>query len=190
MGAEKAAEPESRIRQTNIHTVGAAERLAGADSRRARNGRGMRNSPGLKVLLIDDSALVQRMLKRLVKRESCVQRLFVAPNAADGYSLFKISRPDVVVLDLDLPDLHGLEILKMIKGAAPRCIVVILTSSSSAEMRRECFRHGADCFLNKDSEMMRMRGTMCTVWRLVRGRRGAGSERKRRRTEQEAGEPR
>jgi DNA-binding NarL/FixJ family response regulator len=116
----------------------------------------MSTGGGLKVLLIDDSAVVRRILKRLLKGDSRVQHLFTAANAADGYSLFKISRPDAVVLDLKLPDLHGLEILKRIKGSAPRCVVIILTNCDAPEMREECLRHGADSFLVKESDLLRV----------------------------------
>ena len=109
---------------------------------------------GLKVLLIDDSAVVRRILKRLLKGDSRVQHFFTAANAADGYSLFKISRPDAVVLDLNLPDLPGLEILKRIKGSAPRCVVIILTNCDTPEMREECLRHGADSYLRKESDLL------------------------------------
>src|ERR1043165_1794715 len=109
----------------------------------------MKGRRGFNILLIDGSTVVRGVLKRLLKVDSRVQHLFVAPNAADGYSLFKISRPDVVVLDLDLPDLHGLEILKMIKAAVRRCAVIILTNSDTPEMRELCLRHGADAFLSK-----------------------------------------
>jgi DNA-binding NarL/FixJ family response regulator len=109
---------------------------------------------GLKVLLIDDSAVVRRILKRLLRGDSRVQHFFTAANAADGYSLFKISRPDAVVLDLNLPDLPGVEILKRIKGSAPRCVVIILTNCDTPAMREECLRHGADSFLKKESDLL------------------------------------
>jgi two-component system nitrate/nitrite response regulator NarL len=114
------------------------------------------SSGGFKVLLIDDSAVVRRILKRLLKGDSRVQHFFAAANAADGYSLFKISRPDAVVLDLDLPDLHGLEILKRIKGSSPRCIVIILTNCDAPDIREECLRHGADSFLIKESDLLKV----------------------------------
>jgi two-component system OmpR family response regulator len=114
----------------------------------------MSSRRSLKVLLIDDSPVVRRVLKRVLRSNSRVEHLFVAPNAADGYSLFKISRPDAVVLDLNLPDLHGLEILKKIKGRAPGCVVIVLTTCDDPEMREACLRYGADSFLRKESDLL------------------------------------
>jgi DNA-binding NarL/FixJ family response regulator len=129
------------------------QELARAHSHGARieYGRHMSSGHGLKVLVIDDSAIVRRVLRRHLKSDARVQYLFAASNAADGYSLFKISRPNAVVLNLDLPDLHGLEILKMIKGTAPGCVVIVLTACEESEMRELCLRHGADFFLKKES---------------------------------------
>lgn len=130
----------------------------------------MSASHRLKVLLIDQSKAVRRVLARLSKKDRHVGHLFVASNAADGYSLFKISRPDVVVLDLDLPDLHGLDILKLIKRARPACVVIILTNCSAPEMRHECLRHGADSFLHKESDLLSLAGAIPMLHELARTR--------------------
>jgi DNA-binding NarL/FixJ family response regulator len=129
----------------------------------------MSSGRGLKVLLIDDSAVVRRILKRLLKGDTRIQHFFTAANAADGYSLFKISRPDAVVLDLNLPDLHGLEILKRIKGSAPRCVVIVLTNCDAPEMREQCFRHGADSFMNKESGLLRVVSAIPALCRPEQG---------------------
>jgi len=130
----------------------------------------MSRDPELKVLLIDDSAVVRRALNRKLKGDPHIQHLFEASNAADGYSLFKICRPDVVVLDLDLPDLHGLEILKKIKRRAPLCFVIILTSSDSAEMRDACISCGADSFLSKGVNVLSVVAAIPLLCRSVRSR--------------------
>jgi DNA-binding NarL/FixJ family response regulator len=124
----------------------------------------------IKVLLIDDSKVVRRILKRLLKKDARVGHLFVASNAADGYSLFKIARPDVVVLDLKLPDLHGLDVLKMIKRATPSCVVIVLTNCTAPEMRQECLRHGADSFLNKETELITIAGAIPMLYEFARTR--------------------
>jgi DNA-binding NarL/FixJ family response regulator len=136
----------------------------------------MSSGGGLKVLLIDDSAVVRRILKRLLKGDSRVQHFFAAANAADGYSLFKISRPDAVVLDLNLPDLHGLEILKRIKGSAPRCVVIILTNCNAPEMREECLRHGADSFLIKESDLLRVASAIRALCGSARPRKRSAAK--------------
>jgi DNA-binding NarL/FixJ family response regulator len=148
----------------------------------------MSSGGGLKVLLIDDSAMVRRIMNRLLKGDSRVQHFFTAANAADGYSLFKISRPDAVVLDLKLPDLHGVEILKRIKGSAPRCVVIILTNCDKPETREECLRHGADSFLKKEADLLRVVSAIAALCQPGRGR--GRSEAKNRAIDEEARESR
>ena len=84
----------------------------------------------------------------------------------------------MVVLDLDLPDLHGLEILKMIKAAVRRCAVIILTNSDTPEMRELCLRHGADAFLSKQSDLIGIAGEILTICVAHRSqsRSGKGGE--------------
>jgi DNA-binding NarL/FixJ family response regulator len=138
----------------------------------------MKGNRGFSILLIDGSAVVRGVLKRLLKVDSRVHHFFVASNAADGYSLFKISRPDVVVLDLDLPDLHGLEILKLIKGVARKCAVMILTNSDTQEMRELCVRHGADAFMSKEADLIVTAGEILAFCASHRNqsRSGKGNE--------------
>jgi len=138
----------------------------------------MSGSRGLRVLLIDDSAVVRRVLKRTLKRGSRVQHLFVTSNAADGYALFKISRPDAVVLDLDLPDLHGLEILKRMKSAVPKCVVIILTNCDAPEMREACLRHGADSFLRKNSDLLTVASALSLLCTTPRSGSRSGAAKK------------
>jgi DNA-binding NarL/FixJ family response regulator len=148
----------------------------------------MNGGRGLKVLLIDDSAVVRRIMKRMLKGDSRVQHFFTAANAADGYSLFKISRPDAVVLDLKLPDLHGLEVLKRIKGSVPRCVVIILTNCDKPETRDECLRHGADSFLKKETDLLRVVTAIAELCQRGRGR--GRSETKNRAIDEQARESR
>jgi len=126
---------------------------------------------GLTVLLVDDSVFVRRVLSRLLGSNPLIKRLFEASDAAEGYSLFKICRPDVVILDLELPDKHGLEVLKLIKSAAPSCTVIILTSLTAPEVREEAMRLGADYFLLKDSGLLRVAETIANICE-TKGRRG------------------
>lgn len=130
---------------------------------------------GLTALLVDDSVFVRRVLSRLLGSNPRIQRLFEASDAAEGYSLFKICRPDVVILDLELPDKHGLEVLTLIKRAAPSSLVIILTSLTAPEVREEALRLGADHFLLKDTGLLRVAETIATICDTKRKRGRSGN---------------
>ena len=137
----------------------------------------MKNS-GLTVLLVDDSVFVRRVLSRLLGSNPRVGRLFEASDAAEGYSLFKICRPNVVILDLELPDKHGFEVLKLIKRASPSCLVIILTSLAGPEVREEALRLGADHFLLKESGLLRVAESITTICDTKRKRGRSSNARK------------
>ena len=140
----------------------------------------MNRRPGLKVLLIGDSAVVRHALNRLLKTVPHIQHLLVASDGAEGYSLFKVFRPDAVLLNLELPDMPGLELLKRIKHVSPSCAVIILAASDSPEIREACLRDEADSFLSKKSEaeLFAAARALPALCRSARARSHAGMQRK------------
>jgi DNA-binding NarL/FixJ family response regulator len=129
---------------------------------------------GISVLVVDDSTVIRRRVRQLMEKEPRIVRLFEAGDAAEGYSLFKICRPDVVVLDLELPDLSGLDVLKSIKEAARSSVVIILTTYREPEIRNECLRRGASAFLSKDSGLLTIAETVVELATNVKNMRVMG----------------
>jgi DNA-binding NarL/FixJ family response regulator len=118
---------------------------------------------GLTVLIVDDSMVIRRVLAQLLRKHLRIGRIFEASDAAEGYSLFKIARPDAVVLDLELPDLPGTEVLKMMKSANPACVVVILTTLAAPDVREECLRLGANWFITKEQGVNTVPNTIAAL---------------------------
>jgi DNA-binding NarL/FixJ family response regulator len=110
----------------------------------------------LSVLVVDDSAIVRERLHGLLAEDQCVGRVSEASNAAEGWTMFKQLAPDVVLLDIHLPDSSGLGVLCRIKRATPSCIVIVLTNLRDSIFRRESERRGADHFLHKATEFERV----------------------------------
>ena len=132
--------------------------------------RGVMSKPrGLTVLLIDHSVIIRRLLGQLLAGDARIERVLEASDAAEGYSLFKVCRPDAVVLELELPDLHGLEILKRIKASGPSCALIVLTNTESKAARAECLRRGADSFLTKEAGLWTVANTIAELCRTASG---------------------
>ena len=72
-----------------------------------------------------------------------------APDGEAAISLVRQERPDVVVIDVMMPRLDGLEATCQIKREYPATKVLVLTSLTDDATRREAFEKGADAFLNK-----------------------------------------
>jgi DNA-binding NarL/FixJ family response regulator len=108
--------------------------------------------PMLKIVIADDSTPVRQ---RIVKLLASIGNVEVVGEAIDGIEAAVMIRkkvPDVVLLDLNMPKLSGLEILPRIKEAVAPPVVVVLTNHSTSPLRSMCIRNGADFFFDKTTE--------------------------------------
>src|SRR6185503_18638934 len=98
----------------------------------------------LKVVLVDDSALVRQRVRELLSAVKDVEVVGQAANAAEGLRLIRKLRPDVVVLDIELPGPSGISILEALRRYEPSPIVIMLTNYDHRQLRRACVEAGAD----------------------------------------------
>jgi DNA-binding NtrC family response regulator len=100
----------------------------------------------MKVLVIDDDMEIQEMLE--VFLQSLGLESAKALNAFEGLKQVAIYEPDVVLLDIHLPDRDGVDLLREIKHINKNIAVMMITGYKEAENVIEAFRHGAfDCLL-------------------------------------------
>src|SRR5881296_511687 len=99
------------------------------------------------VLIIDDERPVLMTLEALLKRHG--YEVDTAPTATQGLKLLKSKSPTLVLLDLRLPDAHGLEMLDQIKTELPEVQVIILTAHDSLHNAIESIKRGAYHFISK-----------------------------------------
>ena len=111
----------------------------------------------LKVLIADDSPAFRAFLHHILEME---RDLRVVGEAADGEEAVQHARelkPDVVLLDIDLPGPDGLQAARRIKASLPATRVIMLSRVDGEAYRVAAFRHGADLFLPKGAP----------VWEIV-----------------------
>lgn len=105
-----------------------------------------------KVMLVDDEEpFVETLAKRLTKRELNVLTAFSGPEALE--KLKKDSRVDVVILDVKMPGMDGIEALKQIKTNYPLVEVIMLTGHATVESAIEGMKLGALDYLMKPCDM-------------------------------------
>ncbi len=93
------------------------------------------------VLIVDDEIGVRLSLKMLLKND---YEVFLAKNAEEAFSQIKEHSPEVILLDVTLPDLDGLKVLERIKQDHPNVIVIVVTGTIMTEkMILEAKRLGA-----------------------------------------------
>src|SRR6266568_4549680 len=100
-----------------------------------------------RVLIIDDERAVLMTLEALLNRHG--YRVDTAGTASQGVKLLKSNLPSLVLLDLQLPDAHGLEMLDRIKTELPDVQVIILTAHDSLHNAIESIKRGAFHFISK-----------------------------------------
>jgi DNA-binding NarL/FixJ family response regulator len=113
--------------------------------------------PQLSVLVVDDSLPMRAHLRAVLKQEPGLCLAGEGDTGADALALFFRYRPDVVLLDVCLPDANGFEILQCIKQAAPGCAVVLLSDSVDPCVDEVSHLLGATEVCHKASELNRIR---------------------------------
>ncbi|MFK7804670.1 MAG: response regulator [Anaerolineae bacterium] len=108
-------------------------------------------SKALRVLMIDDHPVVRKGIRSLISNYDEVEVVGEANDAAEGLHQLKKLQPDVVLLDIRLPDRLGLELLPEIKAIDPTVKVLVLTSFDDEEYVTEALKAGAQGYILKNS---------------------------------------
>ncbi|HHP5406713.1 MULTISPECIES: response regulator [Aeromonas] len=106
----------------------------------------------LKVLLVDDHAILRAGVKATLSTDHLMKVIAEAGNGKEGLDLAVEYEPDLILLDLQMPVLNGLETLKRIRAKKIKSKVVIFTESDLEIDVVEAFRFGANGYLSKDIE--------------------------------------
>ncbi|MBI4685701.1 MAG: response regulator [Nitrospirae bacterium] len=111
----------------------------------------MKKKKEVKVLLVDDEVeFVDTLAQRLRMRELHVDTVY---DGEQALSFIKRIEPDVIVLDLKMPGLHGIEVLREIKKMSPQIQVIILTGHGTEKDSEEAKKLGGFDFLRKPADI-------------------------------------
>jgi DNA-binding NarL/FixJ family response regulator len=106
----------------------------------------------IRIVIADDHAVVRTGLAELLSTVSDVELVGTARDGAHAVAICAEQHPDVVLMDLEMPDVDGIEATRRIKAAQPETAVVILTSFSDRERILRALDAGAAGYLLKDAE--------------------------------------
>lgn len=117
----------------------------------------------IRVLLIDDSPLIRLGLRSALEDCPDITIIAEAGSAADGLAAVAKHKPDVVLLDLHLPDKSGLQVCRELLKMRPQTKVLVLTSSSNERNMQEALSAGAQGYLLKDNDGAALASGLRTV---------------------------
>jgi DNA-binding NtrC family response regulator len=109
----------------------------------------------LKVLVIDDEPEIGRLFSKILSEEGC--EVFAAMNGNDGICKIKKRNPDLVILDLKLPQKSGIEVLREIRKFNEELKVVVLTAYETVESAVEAMKLGAHDYLSKPIKIQKIK---------------------------------
>lgn len=105
----------------------------------------------LRVLVVDDHPIVREGVRRILEAQRGLQVVGEASDAAAAIALAERLKPDVAVVDVGLPDMSGLELVRVLKGRDAGLVVLVLSMYDDAEYARESRAAGAAAYVVKDS---------------------------------------
>jgi DNA-binding response OmpR family regulator len=108
------------------------------------------------ILIVDDSDKLRKRLKESLYIISRDHAIYEASSGEEALGIFAADIHNIVILDISLPGISGIEILKKIKLSSPDTKVIIFTSFPSSEFREQCLAHGADYFFDKCKDYRNM----------------------------------
>lgn len=105
----------------------------------------------IRVLIVDDHAVVRAGLKLLLEAEADITVVAEAGSADDGVRAARLEKPDVVLLDVVMPGRSGIEATPELRKAAPNAKVLVLSMQDDPSYVREAFAAGASGYLLKEA---------------------------------------
>jgi len=105
-----------------------------------------------KALIVDDHPFIRATVKYLLKEEG-FDEIYQAGDGADAMQLAREQRPELIILDLAMPKLGGLEVISRVKALGLPCRILVLTSYLAVFFSTRCMRAGAMGFVAKTGEL-------------------------------------
>ncbi len=119
----------------------------------------------VRAVIADDEAFIRQVLLKMLERLD-VDVVGVAENGREAVELFQQHRPDLVILDIAMPEMDGLDAVRRIMEIDPEARVLMCTSFSSKQYVVEAVKLGAKGYLNKPFDLNKIRekiSKICSV---------------------------
>ncbi|HPF97966.1 MAG: response regulator transcription factor [Flavobacteriaceae bacterium] len=117
----------------------------------------------ISVFIVDDHPLVADGLSTMLKTEKDITVIGVAKTGADALKMLEKNEPDIILLDINLPDINGLDLCEKIKNSNPHSKILMLTSIDDLSIITQSFSKKANGYLLKDIDRTELLRAIDTV---------------------------
>jgi DNA-binding NarL/FixJ family response regulator len=110
------------------------------------------------ILIVDDSFIMLTRLTQMIEEETSACIIAHATNYKDGLKKVELLRPDMILLDISLPDGSGIELLRQVQKLCPHSKTIMLSNHVNDYYRNLCLSIGAMQFLDKSIDYEQIAG--------------------------------
>jgi len=105
----------------------------------------------MKVLVADDHEIVRKGLRQILENQDSISSVYETSNGKETLKFIFEEKPDMVILDISMPDINGLDILKTVNNKNPHIKILILSMYPEKEYAIRALKNGAYGYLTKNS---------------------------------------
>lgn len=114
----------------------------------------------MKIIIADDSSLLRERIKELLKDFENVSIVGEAANGTEALQIINETNPDLAIIDLRMPELNGIEVLKKIRETGSRMKIIIISNYPYKQYKERCMAEGADYFFDKNQDIAEFTDTI------------------------------
>jgi DNA-binding NarL/FixJ family response regulator len=102
------------------------------------------------VLLVDDHALLRKGIRAVLEQHDTIRIVGEASNGLEAVQYARSLRPQIIIMDINMPHMDGVQATRLIKEEFPNVIIIGLSVNDAAFVRQALLQAGATAYLNKD----------------------------------------
>jgi len=106
----------------------------------------------IRVMLVEDHSMVRQGLKQLIELENDIKVVAEAADGIQAVDFYQIEKPDIVLMDINMPKKNGLQALELIKQRDPNAKIIMLTIHQDKEYLFQSLQLGASGYVLKDAD--------------------------------------
>ncbi len=105
----------------------------------------------IRVLLVDDHPLMRKGIRSVLESYETITIVGEASNGLEAVNLANLLRPSVIIMDVNMPQMDGVQATRLIKQSHPRTTIIGLSVNEAGSVQQALLQAGASAYLNKDN---------------------------------------